>query len=110
MEEEEAGSISWRSFSHPPALPQERWNHPPASFLLVLQGLALGARVGLHLMVTHDKAESSSLSPHAVGSAGSMLHGITVPSAQLSASYHLLGGCELMASSHPPWSIESASP
>ena len=57
--------------------------YPPTSFLLVLQGLAFRDHAGLYLMVTHDQAESSSLSSHALGSAGSMFHGITVPTAQL---------------------------
>lgn len=44
MEGEEAGSIAPRSFLHP-TFSQERRDHPPTGFLVLLHGLALGTSV-----------------------------------------------------------------
>lgn len=66
MEKEEAGSVAYRSFSHP-TLHQERWDHPPASCLLVPHSLVLGEPVGFRLVVTHGQAKGNSLSLCSLG-------------------------------------------
>lgn len=90
MEGEEAGSVAHKSFPHP-TLPQERRDHPPTSFLLVLHGLALGTPVASALWF-HIARQSPSRFPHVLwGSAGSLLHEITVSISMVLCFLSLLG-------------------
>lgn len=57
MEEEEAGSVAYRSFSHP-SLPQKLWNCCSIAWPL--------GTLWFHLVVTHDQAKCHSLSSHSL--------------------------------------------